>query len=71
MNWIEIDKFLNGLIHAAKSAEQLYKHAMKKFNWSRKQAEDAIIPLQGRANLTHPVDVKKPQKKVKKSSKKS
>jgi hypothetical protein len=71
MNWIEIDKFLNGLIHAAKSEEQLYKDAMKKFSWNRKQAEDAIKPLQGRANLTHPVGVKKPQKKVKKSSKKS
>jgi len=63
MNWIEIDKFLNGLIYAAKSEDQLYKDAMKKFNWNRKQAEDAIKPLQSRANLTHLADAKKSSKK--------
>ena len=50
------DKFLK--------KQKANKDAMKKFSWNRKQAEDAIKPLQGRANLTHPVDVKKPQKKV-------
>ena len=45
MNWIEIDKFLVGLIRAAKTEEQLYKDAMKKFNWTKKQAEDAIKPM--------------------------
>ena len=46
MNWIEIDKFLYGLISAAKSEEQLYADAMKKFTWNRSQAEAAIKPLQ-------------------------
>ena len=45
MNWIEIDKFLYGLIDAAKDREQIYKDAMKKFSWNRSQAEAAIDPL--------------------------
>jgi hypothetical protein len=48
MNWIEIDKFLCVLIIAAKSEEQLYADAMKKFNWNRSQADAAIKPLQKR-----------------------
>ncbi len=54
MNWIEIDKFLVGLIKASKSDEQLYKDAMKKFNWTRKQAEQAIDPLIVRCNNVTP-----------------
>lgn len=51
LNWIEIDKFLYGLIHASKDEEQLYKDAMKKFSWNRSQAEAAIKPLQQRNTL--------------------
>jgi hypothetical protein len=67
MNWIEIDKFLHSLIDVAKTDEQLYKDAMKRFSWTRRQAEAAIKPLQGRANLAHP----KLTKIVKKRSKKT
>ena len=42
MNWLEIDKFLYGLISVAKTEEQLYKDAMKKFSWTQRQAEAAI-----------------------------
>ena len=48
MNWIEIDKWLVTLMQASKDDEQLYKDAMKKFSWSRSQAEAAIKPLQKR-----------------------
>ena len=51
MNWIEIDKFLRGLINAAESEEQLYIDAMKKFSWNKSQAEAAIKPLQSRNNF--------------------
>tara|TARA_Y100000389_G_scaffold149538_1_gene148910 strand:+ start:354 stop:569 length:216 start_codon:yes stop_codon:yes gene_type:complete len=44
-NWIEIDRFLRGLIDTAKSEEQLYADAMKKFSWNNSQAEAAIRPL--------------------------
>ena len=45
LNWIEIDNFLYILIAASKDEEQLYKDAMKKFGWDRRQAEVAINPL--------------------------
>jgi len=53
MNWIEIDKFLYGLINIAKDREQLYKDAMKKFSWDRNQAESAIDPLIERHGMLH------------------
>ena len=51
LNWIEIDKFLYGLIHAVKDKDQLYKDAMKKFSWTLSQAEAAINPLLARQGL--------------------
>ena len=51
LNWIEIDKFLYGLIHAVKDKDQLYKDAMKKFSWTLSQAEAAINPLLKRQNM--------------------
>lgn len=51
MNWIEIDKWLVGLMRASKDDEQLYRDAMKKFSWSRNQAEAAIKPLLNRNTL--------------------
>jgi hypothetical protein len=66
MNWIEIDKFLYGLIHAAKDEEQLYKDAMKKFSWNRSQAEAAIKPLLKRNTFTE--ELSKPPKKTSKRS---
>ena len=67
MNWIEIDKFLYGLIAVSKDEEQLYKDAMKKFNWDRRQAEVAINPLltrQGMLLKSHTVvkETAKPRK---------
>tara|TARA_Y100000389_G_C16946080_1_gene264217 strand:+ start:144 stop:413 length:270 start_codon:yes stop_codon:yes gene_type:complete len=70
MNWLEIDKFLYGLISVAKTEEQLYKDAMKKFSWTQRQAEAAIQPLQARAKIVHPKPIKKTAKLVKKRSKK-
>ena len=66
MNWIEIDKWLVGLMQATKDDEQLYKDAMKKFSWSRSQAEAAIKPLQNRYSF----DIKtvEPSKKLSKPS---
>lgn len=72
MNWIEIDKFLYGLIAVSKDEEQLYKDAMKKFNWDRRQAEVAINPLlkrQGMLLKSHTIE-KEPAKTRKSSSKK-
>ena len=68
MNWIEIDKFLYGLIHASKDEEQLYKDAMKKFSWNRSQAEAAIKPLQSR-NTFLQVSPKPVKKQPKRSTK--
>lgn len=48
MNWLEIDRWLVNLINATDDIEQIYKDAMKKFNWNRSQAESAIKPLQKR-----------------------
>lgn len=45
MNWIEIDAVLVSMMRAAKSEEQLYRDAMKKFGWDQSQAEAAIHPL--------------------------
>lgn len=45
MNWLEIDKFLIGLIRAAKNKEQVFIDAMKKFDWNQSQANAAINPL--------------------------
>lgn len=66
MNWIEIDKFLLGLIAASKSQEQLYADAMKKFSWNQSQADAAIKPLLKRnADLAI---LSKPAKKASKTS---
>jgi len=51
MNWIEIDQYLYTLIRTM-DEEHMYKDAMKKFGWDRRQAETAIIPLQNRNNKT-------------------
>jgi len=51
-NWIDIDKFLCGLIVASKDDEQLYADVMKKFNWNRSQATAAIEPLKNRLTNT-------------------
>ena len=74
MNWIEIDQFLFGLIAAAKSEDQLYEDAMKKFSWNQSQAEAAIKPLLNRHGVllkprTILIDSAKPAKTVKKRSK--
>ena len=68
MNWIEIDKWLVGLMRASKDDEQLYKDAMKKFSWSRSQAEAAIKPLQKR-NKFEPKSAETPKKPSKRSTK--
>ena len=68
MNWIEIDKWLVGLMQAAKDDEQLYRDAMKKFSWSQSQAEAAIKPLQKRYTFV-PKSVETPKKQSKRSTK--
>ena len=67
MNWLEIDKFLYGLINAAKSEEQLYADAMKKFSWNKSQAEAAIKPLQSRNTIKK--EIAKPAKSRSKRAK--
>ena len=61
MNWIEIDKWLVTLMQASKDDEQLYKDAMKKFSWSRSQAEAAIKPLLKR-NTSNKISTKSTKK---------
>ena len=68
MNWIEIDKWLVGLMRASKDDEQLYRDAIKKFSWSRSQAEAAIKPLQKR-NSFEPKSAETPKKQSKRSTK--
>jgi|TARA_B110000977_G_scaffold1173_1_gene1701 hypothetical protein len=51
VNWLEIDKFLIGLIRAAKNKEQVFIDAMKKFDWNQSQANAAINPLLKWANF--------------------
>ena len=55
-------------MQASKDDEQLYKDAMKKFSWSRDQAEAAIKPLQKRYSfLSNAVET--PKKRSKTSTK--
>ena len=68
MNWIEIDKWLVTLMQASNDDEQLYKDAMKKFSWSRSQAEAAIQPLQKRYTFERNA-VETPKKRSKPSTK--
>lgn len=68
MNWIEIDKWLVGLMQASKDDEQLYRDAMKKFSWTRSQAEAAIKPLQKRYSFDVKI-VETPKKPSKRSTK--
>ena len=63
MNWIEIDAVLVSMMRAAKNDEQLYRDAMKKFNWSQSQAQAAIQPLFKRhQDVLNEVTVTKPPK---------
>ena len=68
MNWIEIDRWLVGLMQASKDDEQLYRDAMKKFSWSQSQAEAAIKPLQKRYTFLVK-SVETPKKQSKRSTK--
>jgi|SaaInlStandDraft_1057018.scaffolds.fasta_scaffold02065_5 hypothetical protein len=45
MNWIEIDKTINGLLATGSNVEKVMSDTQKMFKWNESQAEAAVRPL--------------------------
>lgn len=59
MNWIDIDKAINGLLSTGNSIEKVMSDTRKMFNWNESQAEAAVRPLAKKFKRKKRVDKKR------------